>query len=332
MKAESDVTDQLWRCSTITMRKRYPLMTDTENQMALPMARRTLAHALIVSSRPKQWAKNLLVLAAPIAAGSITDPRIIGPSIVAFVAFTLAASGIYFLNDASDIEADKSHPKKSKRPIASGEIPILLALVVGSIATLFGLAIAFMFSGFDLGLVVAIYIIINVAYSRLLKHEPIIDILAVSMGFLLRAIAGGVADNVPLSNWFLIVASFSSLFVVVGKRYAEVQLLGNDASYHRASLAKYPLGFLNYARALSSGVAITAYCLWAFEKGASAPRGAVWIESSILFFVAAILRYALLVERGEGGSPEDLLLSDRSMQLIGLVWIAVLVVGIYLSR
>lgn len=300
--------------------------------MALQRTQRTLVQALIVSSRPKQWAKNLLVLAAPVAAGSITNPRIIRPSIVAFVAFTLVASGIYFLNDVSDIEADKAHPKKSKRPIASGEVPVVVALLVGATAAILGLAVAFLFSGIDLGVVVAIYVGINIAYSRLLKHEPIIDILAVAMGFLLRAIAGGVADNVPLSNWFLIVASFSSLFVVVGKRYAEVQLLGKDASNHRASLGKYPLGFLNYARALSSGVAITAYCLWAFEKGAAAPRGAIWIESSILFFVAAILRYALLVEQGQGGSPEDLLLSDRSMQVIGLIWIIVLVIGIYLSR
>lgn len=307
-------------------------MKEMERVVATPKAQRGVAVALLISARPKQWVKNLLVLAAPIAAGSITQTKIIKPSLVAFLAFTLVASGIYLLNDASDVTADRTHPKKATRPIAAGELPISLAVLVGSFSALLGLFGAFIFSGPDLGLVVALYVLINVAYSRFLKNEPIVDILAVALGFLLRAIAGGVADQVPLSNWFLIVASFSSLFVVIGKRYAEVQLLGEDASTHRASLGKYPLGFLNYSRALSSSVAITAYCLWAFEKGAAAPKGAIWIESSILFFVAAILRYALLVEQGHGGAPEDVLGSDRSLQIIGAIWIVVLVIGIYLSR
>lgn len=307
-------------------------MTETESLMDHMKSRRSLPFALLVSVRPKQWLKNLLVLAAPIAAGSITNPKILIPSAVAFLSFTLIASGIYLLNDTFDIKADQAHPKKSQRPIAKGEVPTNIAVTIGVILSICGLAVAYGLSGFNLGLLVTIYLAINIAYSRFLKNEPIIDILTVSLGFLLRAIAGGVADNVFLSDWFLIVASFSSLFVVIGKRYAEVGLLGDEASTHRASLGKYPLGFLNYARALSSGVAITAYCLWAFEKGSTAPKGALWIESSILFFVAAILRYALLVEQGHGGSPEDILLSDRSIQVIGAIWMIVLIIGIYLSR
>lgn len=307
-------------------------MAQTENTEASPGRRRNLGHALLISVRPKQWVKNLLVLAAPIAAGSIANPSLIKPSLIAFFAFTLVASGIYLLNDVMDIEADKTHPIKSNRPIASGEVPIPLAIAVAIALGATGLAISFIFADVALGLVISIYLVMNIAYSSFLKHEPVIDILVVALGFLLRAIAGGVADNVPLSNWFVIVASFSSLFVVIGKRYAETQLLGDDASMHRASLGKYPIGFLNYARSLSSGVAITAYCLWAFEKGVAAPKGALWIESSILFFVAAILRYALLVEQGHGGAPEDVLMSDRLLQVIGVVWIVVLVIGIYLSR
>ena len=307
-------------------------MIETENSLVNPRPRRNLASALVISARPKQWVKNLLVLAAPVAAGSITDVRILKPSIVAFVAFTLAASGIYLINDVMDLEADKSHPKKSSRPVACGEVPVALALTFAVAAEIIGLAISFIFGDAALALVIALYLVMNLAYSSFLKHEPVIDILVVALGFLLRAIAGGVADNVPLSNWFVIVASFSSLFIVIGKRYAESQLLGEDAAAHRSSLGKYPIGFLNYARSLSSGVAITAYCLWAFEKGAAAPKGALWIESSILFFVAAILRYALLVEQGHGGAPEDLLMSDRLLQVIGAIWICVLVIGIYISR
>ncbi|TAN29441.1 MAG: decaprenyl-phosphate phosphoribosyltransferase [Actinomycetota bacterium] len=307
-------------------------MIETEHTMASPRPRRNLASALVISARPKQWIKNLLVLAAPVAAGTITDTRILKPSLVAFVAFTFVASGIYLINDVMDLEADKSHPKKSDRPIASGEVPLALAITIAVVLEIMGLAISFIFGNANLGLVITIYVAMNLAYSSFLKHEPVIDILVVALGFLLRAIAGGVADNVPLSNWFVIVASFSSLFVVIGKRYAESQLLGEDAAAHRASLGKYPIGFLNYARSLSSGVAITAYCLWAFERGTAAPKGALWIESSILFFVAAILRYALLIEQGHGGAPEDLLMSDRLLQVIGAIWILVLVIGIYLSR
>ncbi len=307
-------------------------MIETENSLANPRPRRNLASALIISARPKQWVKNLLVFAAPVAAGSLTDIKILKPSIVAFVAFTLAASGIYLINDVMDLEADKSHPKKSSRPVACGEVPVALALTIAVAAEIIGLAISFIFGDAALAMVIALYLVMNLAYSSFLKHEPVIDILVVALGFLLRAIAGGVADNVPLSNWFVIVASFSSLFIVIGKRYAESQLLGEDAATHRSSLGKYPIGFLNYARSLSSGVAITAYCLWAFEKGAAAPKGALWIESSILFFVAAILRYALLVEQGHGGAPEDLLMSDRLLQVIGAIWICVLVIGIYISR
>lgn len=307
-------------------------MTEMENALASPKPQRNVAYALLISTRPKQWVKNLLVFAAPIAAGSITNTKIIGPAIIAFLAFTLVASGIYLLNDVIDVERDKSHPKKSTRPIASGQVPIPLAMVVAVVSAVIGLTVSFVFANTDLGIVVTIYLLMNIAYSNFLKHEPVIDILTVALGFLLRAIAGGVADHVPLSNWFVIVAAFSSLFVVVGKRYSETQLLGEDASTHRASLGKYPVEFLNYARTLSSGVAITAYCLWAFEKGASAPKGALWIESSILFFVAAMLRYALLVDQGHGGAPEDVLLSDRLLQVIGAIWMIVLIIGIYLSR
>ncbi len=307
-------------------------MIKMENAVASPKPRRNLAHALLVSVRPKQWIKNLLVFAAPVAAGSVADTKILEPTLIAFLAFTLAASGVYLFNDVADAERDKSHPKKSGRPIASGEVPIPLAVVVAAVSAAVSLAISFLFTTAGLAILIGLYLLLNSAYSHFLKHEPVIDILVVALGFLLRAIAGGVADHVPLSNWFVIVAAFSSLFVVVGKRYAEAELLGEEASAHRASLGKYPIEFLNYARTLSSGVAITAYCLWAFEKGAAAPDGALWIESSILFFVAAILRYALLVDQGHGGAPEDVLMSDRFLQVIGAIWAVVLVIGIYLSR
>ncbi len=146
-----------------------------------------------------------------------------------------------------------------------------------------------------------------------------LDLAAVAAGFVLRTIAGGVAVGVDISPWFLIVAGAGSLFMVTGKRHAEMLELGDDAGNHRPALELYSFAFLNYVRAVASSVAILAYCLWAFERS-EAVGDQTWFELSIIPFVLGILRYSLLLEQGRGGAPEDLVLSDRSLLAIGLVW------------
>jgi decaprenyl-phosphate phosphoribosyltransferase len=283
--------------------------------------------AYIRLARPKQWAKNALVIAAPGAAGVLTEGDALFKTAVAFVCFCLAASGTYYINDALDVDADRLHPKKRKRPIASGAIPVRNAIVAGVGLLVAAVALSFVAS-WQLAAVIGGYLVLTVAYSTWLKHEPVIDLFAVAAGFVLRTIAGGLAVGVDISPWFLIVAASGSLFMVTGKRHAELLELGEDASDHRRSLDVYSHSYLNYVRAVASSVAILAYCLWAFEK--SEPVGnPIWFELSIVPFVIAILRYALLLEQGKGGAPEELVLSDRMLQVIGLAWVAFFAIAIH---
>jgi decaprenyl-phosphate phosphoribosyltransferase len=278
-------------------------------------------------ARPKQWLKNLLVFAAPGAAGLLTDRAALADTLVAFVCFCLAASGTYFVNDALDADADRQHPEKRTRPVAAGEITPRAALVGGVVLVVAAIALSFVAS-WGLAVVIASYVALTAAYSLWLKHEPVVDLAAVAAGFVLRAIAGGVAVQVEISPWFLIVAASGSLFMVTGKRHAEMLDLGDDAAGHRPALGDYSASYLGYVRAVASSVAILAYCLWAFEK--SEPVGdPIWFELSIVPFVLGVLRYAFLLEQGRGGAPEELVLSDRMLQVIGLAWVALFAVAVH---
>jgi decaprenyl-phosphate phosphoribosyltransferase len=290
---------------------------------------RSLARALLAEARPKQWVKNLLVIAAPAAAGVLGERQAIFDTFVAFVAFCLAASGTYFLNDAFDVEADRLHAKKRFRPIAAGEVSIRTAQVVGALLVLCGIAVGFL-AGWKLPIVIATYIIFTTTYSAWLKHVAVVDLGMVAAGFVLRLIAGATAVDVPISVWFFIVGSFGSLFMVAGKRHAEHLDLGSERAGHRATLSEYSLEYLGYVRSVASGVALVGYCLWAFEKSTGV-AGVPWYELSIVPFVLGVLRYALLVERGEGGAPEELVLHDRPLQVMGALWAVTVGIGLYVA-
>jgi decaprenyl-phosphate phosphoribosyltransferase len=274
--------------------------------------------ALVRLARPKQWIKNVLVIAAPGAAGVLGEGTALARTGVAFVCFCLAASGTYFLNDALDIDADRRHPTKRLRPIASGEVSVRAALTGGLVLVTAAIALSFA-ARWQLSLVVAGYLLQTVVYSVWLKHEAVLDLACVASGFVLRTIAGGVAVGVTISPWFLIVAGSASLFMVTGKRHAEMVELGAHAGGHRLTLAMYSREFLSYVRAVASSVTVLAYCLWAFEKS-STVGNPVWFELSIVPFVLGILRYALLLEQGRGGAPEELVLADRVLLAMGAAW------------
>ena len=284
--------------------------------------------ALIRTARPKQWAKNVLVFAAPAAAGVLNEPRQIGRTSIAFVAFCLAASGTYFFNDALDAVADRQHPTKQFRPVAAGHISEHLAKVIAAVLVLAGIGIALPVNHGRLAGMVALYVVITLSYSAWLKHEPVIDLGAVASGFVIRAIAGGVATNVRLSDWFLIVAGGASLFMVTGKRYSEQIELGDAQGAHRATLTAYSKGYLSFVRAVAASTTITAYCLWAFENKA-ATGTQLWFEISIVPFVLALLRYAHVIEQGRAGAPEEVLFSDRIIQVLGLLWAVSFALGVY---
>lgn len=296
----------------------------------------SVAHGLVRLARPRQWIKNLLVFVAPGVAGVLLHPPVLWRALAAFGVFCLAASGTYFLNDARDVDADRRHPTKRFRPVAAGVVPVPLALVAGLMMLAASVVAAVLLAGWHLGVVMGTYLVIQLAYSLWLKNEPILDLACVSAGFILRAIAGGVATSVPLSNWFLIVVSFGSLLVVTGKRSGEKQLLDEehaDEESVRQTLGLYTVSFLRTVRTLAASVAVAAYCLWAFERAGQVHLGhdPVWFELTIVPFVIAILHVLRLLDSGAGAAPEELALRDHRLQVYGACWVALFAVGIYVG-
>lgn len=289
---------------------------------------RSLPRALLAEARPKQWVKNLLVFAAPAAAGVIDEPKALAQTLGAFACFCLAASGTYFLNDAADVEADRLHPKKRFRPIAAGEISLPLARVLG-VAGIIGSVLLALLVNWHLAVVIASYVALTTTYSLWMKHVAVLDVVGVAAGFVLRAIAGAAAVDVPISDWFFIVATFGSLFMVVGKRRAEADEMGAEAAEFRPTLGVYPPEYLSRLQTVCTSVVLVGYCLWAFEKADLSDARVPWFELSIVPFGLAILRYSLLLDSGQGGAPEDVVLRDRSLLVMGALWAVVFAIGVY---
>lgn len=291
-------------------------------------AKTGLLVGLVKLSRPRQWAKNVLVFAAPGAHGVLDNREPFVDSVIAFVCFCLAAAGTYFINDARDAAADRLHPKKRNRPVATGAVPVPVAYVGGAVLIAGAIGLAFAATG-TLALTVAGYVALTTAYSTVLKHIAVVDLVAVAAGFVLRALAGAAATGVPITEWFFIVTSFGSLFMVSGKRAAEAREMGEGASEFRSVLAAYSTSYTAYLRSVTSGAVLVAYCLWAFEEQALSAAEIPWYQLSILPFVMAVLRYALVLDQGRGSAPEEIVLGDRPLQIIGLAWAIVFGVGVY---
>ena len=246
-------------------------------------------------------------------------------TLVAFVAFCLVASGTYFINDARDVEADRQHVKKRFRPMAAGIVPVRLGYACGIVLLAAGLGLSFAVS-WQLALVIGGYLVLTTSYSLWLKHEPVIDLVAVAAGFVLRALAGAAATGIPTSSWFLIVVSLGSLFVVAGKREAELRNAEHDKRT-RSTLMVYSVQFLTYVQSASTGALLVAYSLWAFDAHSGLNR--LLFGLSILPFSVAVLRYAMLVDQGRGEAPEDAVVSDRILLVCGLVLVVLVGLGVY---
>ena len=290
---------------------------------------KNLATGLIKAVRPRQWVKNLLVVVAPLAAlGSDVKydySDVLTNVGIAFVAFCLAASCVYLVNDARDVEADRAHPTKRFRPIAAGVVPESLAYVLAVVLGVAALAISWLVTP-NLALVMGIYIAIQLAYCFGLKHQAVLDICIVSSGFLIRAIAGGVAANIPLSQWFLLVFAFGSLFMAAGKRYAELQLAERTGAKIRKSLESYTSSYLRFVWTLSATAVVICYSLFAFERD---DAGGSWWAVTIVPFTIAILRYAVDIDGGLAGEPEEIALRDRVLQLLALILIGTVGAAVY---
>jgi decaprenyl-phosphate phosphoribosyltransferase len=279
---------------------------------------------LLTALRPRQWAKNLLVLAAPLAAGRLLEPEILVPTLEALLAFCLASSAVYLVNDVQDREADALHPTKSRRPVASGRITPTTAYVTAGVLAVLALGCAALGSWSLVGLLAG-YLLIQVLYSVRLKHEPVLDLVVITIGFLMRAVAGGVASGLPISQWFLMVAGFGSLFVVAGKRYSELHALGAGAATRR-SLVRYTDSYLRFVWSMAAAACLMSYSLWAFDEGSA--DDIPWHALSIAPLLTGLLRYAVDIDSGKAGEPEDIIWGDRVLQAIGVAWIALVLLGV----
>ncbi len=295
---------------------------------------KNLLDGMIKALRPKQWVKNVLVLAAPMAAGadSLFHTRTLIDVAIAFVAFCLAASAIYLINDAKDVEADRAHPTKQFRPIAAGVLPVGLAYFMAVVLIIASVGVSWLASsGHSLALVMAVYIALQLGYCFGWKHQPVIDIALVSSGFMLRAMAGGVAAGIALSQWFLLVAAFGSLFMAAGKRYAEILLAQQSGAKIRKALEGYTPTYLRFVWTLAATLVVIAYALWGFQMAeVNSGSAGVWYQISMVPFTVAILRYAADVDRGAGGAPDELALSDRTLQVLALAWLACITIAVYI--
>ena len=219
---------------------------------------------------------------------------------------------------------DRLHPTKRLRPIASGALPVPIALAAAGVLAACAVAVGWLADP-QLAVLVVAYLGLQVLYAVWLKHEPVLDISIVAAGFLMRAVAGGIAADLPLSQWFLLVSGFGSLFIVAGKRYSELHTLGSESGTRR-SLVRYTDTYLRFVWSIAAGATVISYSLWAFEQAPDS--GIPWHTISIAPFVMGLLRYAVDVDAGTASEPEDIVFRDRVLQLIGVAWLVTVCIGV----
>jgi decaprenyl-phosphate phosphoribosyltransferase len=306
----------------------YPRSGGGHAATALAMdarSRRGVLRAALVTLRPRQWIKNALVIAAAGAAGALGSDEVLLRVVAACAASCMLASGIYAINDVRDRDEDRRHPRKRRRPIAAGELDPAAAVVMGIGLIAGGLVLCAAVR--PLLLLVGLgYVALTLTYTMLWRRVPVLDIAAIAGGFVLRAVAGGVAAPVTLSRWFLLVITFSALLVAAGKRLAELGRVEEDHEVKRRVLRFYTTARLRLLLIGSAACALFAYCVWAFSL--PAVDGFPWRPLTILPFAACLARYGALVQRGDGEAPEELLLRDRPLQLAGAAWLVVFVLGL----
>jgi decaprenyl-phosphate phosphoribosyltransferase len=284
--------------------------------------------ALVKALRPKQWAKNVLVVAAPFAAGRLLEPSVAANVAVAFVAFCLASSAVYLLNDVRDAPKDRLHPEKKNRPIASGQVAPSTAVVLAVVALVASLALSTLAEPALLWVIVT-YLVLQLLYVFWLKNQPVLDLAVIASGFLLRALAGGAATDIAISDWFLLVAGFGSLFVVAGKRYSElVTLEANEAEIGqtRSTLLSYTSTYLRFVWTVAAAVTVMVYGLWVI----TVPRESTTATLiSLVPFTLGLLVYALVIDSGKGGEPETAILRNPTLLALGALWVISLGVTLY---
>lgn len=276
--------------------------------------------------RPKQWVKNIVIFAALIFDRQLTKVTSLLPTLAGFFLFCFITGAVYIINDLADLEADRKHPKKRFRPLAAGVLPVRVAQAAAIILLLLAFPLAYWLSR-EFAAVAAVYFLLNLAYSKWLKHIPLIDVLSIAAGFLLRVIAGVVLIEVErFSPWLYVVTTLGALYLGFGKRRAELALLAGDANAHRRVLNGYTLPFLDQLITIVSSTTIIAYSLYTFSAPNLPPNHTMML--TIPFVIYGIFRYLYLVQvEHKGGAPEDLAFTDHPLQLVILLWgLAVLII------
>ncbi|WP_448335817.1 decaprenyl-phosphate phosphoribosyltransferase [Bellilinea sp.] len=275
--------------------------------------------ALIKSMRPRQWSKNVFVLAAVVFDKKLLNPEAVGKSLAGMVLFCLLSSSVYLINDILDAEADRNHPQKRNRPIASGKLPVPVAAAAAVGIILITIPVSFLLSTL-FGWIALIYFLVNLAYSTRLKHIPLIDVLIIAAGFVLRVAAGvSLIEVERFSPWLYVVTTLLALYIGFGKRRAELTLLQNDANNHRRVLDGYNLALLDQLITIVSGTTIVAYSLYTFSAPNLPDNHSMML--TIPFVIYGIFRYLYLIQVEQaGGAPEDIVLTDRPLQATILLW------------
>jgi decaprenyl-phosphate phosphoribosyltransferase len=285
-----------------------------------PAARRAPWRAVLVTVRPKQWIKNALVVAAAGAAGALGHDDVPVRVGLTCVAFCLLASGIYAINDVRDAPEDRLHPRKRFRPVAAGELDPRVATLLGVALVSAGIVLSAAVRPL-VGVVAVSYVALTVSYTVALRRVAILDLAAIAGGFVLRAVAGGVAAPVTLSRWFVLVVTSAAVLVAAAKRYAELRRTQGSGIGGRSVLTRYGMQPLRLIIAGSAAVTLFAYCVWALAL--PDVDDAPWRPLSIIPFAACLLRYGALVRSGAGEAPEEVLLGDRWLIVAGAVWLVV---------
>lgn len=281
---------------------------------------RTTATLVLLSLRPEQWTKNLLLFAGLLFGGRLLETDAVLLATAAFVTFCGLSGAVYLINDVSDRDADRQHPLKRTRPIASGQLPVRVALVTaGALAAAAIAGATLMRPAF--GAVAVAYLLLLLLYSAGLKHVVIIDVLAIAAGFVLRAVAGAVAVDVPIGSWLLVCTTLLALFLALSKRRHELVLLGEGATDHRKILEEYSPYLLDQMIAVVTASTLIAYAIYATSADTAERLGTTRLGLTIPFVLYGIFRYLYLVhQKRGGGSPGEMLLTDRPLLACMALW------------
>ena len=291
----------------------------------------SLAFSVFLSLRPAQWSKNLLVFAGLLFGRRLFDPAAVLDAGSAFAVFCVLSGVVYLVNDISDRDSDRRHPHKAQRPIASGALPVPAAVGVALTLGAAGLAAAYVI-GPAFAVVAAGYLGLQVLYSLLLKHIVIIDVLTIAIGFVLRAVGGAVAVQVEISHWLLVCTILLALFIALAKRRHEIVLLSGGAASHRPILGEYSPYLLDQMIGVVTASTLISYIFYTISPETQAKFGTAWLGLTIPFPLYGIFRYLYLVHQREGGgSPADLLLSDRPLLACVALWALTVAMIIYRS-